>query len=215
MTTDRDLKRDIERELEWDPALDARRIGVAVVDGIATLTGEVMSYPEKWKAERATERIMGVKGIANDIEVRLAAVRTDADIIRAAVEALDADVDVPREITVRVDDGQLTLTGQVGWDYQRRAAARAVRGIVGVRGVTNLITLAPGVEPEDIKARIEETFTRAAVYDAGNVRIEVMGSEVALRGTVRSWVERNEAQKAAYAAPGVTAVHNYLVVRAD
>jgi osmotically-inducible protein OsmY len=215
MKSDKQLRREVEQELEWEPSVDERRIGVAVVDGTVTLTGEVSSYGEKWRAERAVERVAGVHGIANELEVKAASERTEADIARAAVEALKWNVMVPSDnVTVKLSKGWLTLDGEVRWDYQRRAAERAVRDIPGVRGVSNLIKIKPRVEPHDVKQKIEETFKRGANLDANRVTVEAEGSEVTLRGTVRSWVERHEAEKAAWAAPGVTAVHNYITVSA-
>jgi osmotically-inducible protein OsmY len=213
MKTDSELRRDVEKELEWEPSIDERRIGVAVVDGIVTLTGEVSSYSEKWKAERTVERVAGVRGIANEIEVKTGTERSDTDIAKAAVDGLRWNVMVPNDkIKVKVDNGWITLTGEVTWDYQRRAAERAVRDIPGVKGISNLITVKPRVEPRDLKQRIEETFKREAVLDANRITVEVNGGEVTLRGTVRSWAERHEAEKAAWAAPGVYAVHNYITV---
>ena len=211
MKTDVELRRDIEQELEWEPGVDQRRIGVSVVDGVVTLTGEVSFYAEKWNAERAVERVVGVKAIANDIEVRASNQHSDTAIAGAAANALRSDVRVPDDrIKVTVEKGWLTLKGAVDWDYQRRAAEAAVRNLAGVRGISNLITVRPDLQPTDVKKRIEETFKRAAAYDAMQVTVEVSGGEVTLRGKVRSWAERKEAEKAAWAAPGVTAVHNYI-----
>jgi osmotically-inducible protein OsmY len=216
MKTDSELRRDVERELEWEPSVDERRIGVAVVDGIVTLTGEVGSYSEKWRAERAVERVAGVRGIANEVEVKSMLQRSDTDIAHMAVEALNSNVLVPADhVQVKVEGGWLTLTGEVEWDYQRRAAERAVRDLPGVLGITNLITIKPRVEPTDVKRKIEETFKREAILDANNITVQVTGDDVTLRGSVRSWAERHEAEKAAWAAPGVKAVHNYITVRPD
>jgi osmotically-inducible protein OsmY len=215
MKTDSELRREVERELEWEPSVDERRIGVSVMDGIVTLTGEVSSFGEKWRAERAVERVAGVRGIANDLEVKLLSERSDVDIAKAAADALKWNVMVPSDkITVKVSKGWLTLEGEVRWDYQRRAAERAVRDLPGVRGVSNLIRIKPRVEPDHVKERIEETFKRVATLDANRISVQVEGSEVTLRGTVHSWIERHEAEKAAWAAPGVTAVHNYITVSA-
>jgi osmotically-inducible protein OsmY len=215
MKSDNELRRDVERELEWEPSVDERKIGVSVIDGIVTLAGEVDSYAEKWKAERTVERVAGVRGIANELEARTATQPTDTDIARAAADALKWNVMVPSdEVKVKVVKGWVTLTGDVKWDYQRRAAERAVRTLSGVKGIVNKIRVKPRLEPTNVKQRIEETFTREAVVDANNITVEVNGSEVTLRGTVRSWVERHEAEKAAWAAPGVTAVHNYITVSA-
>ena len=213
MKPDIELREDVERELEWEPSVDERRIGVAVVDGIVTLTGEVSSYAERWNVERAVERVSGVKGIANEITVKRASDRSDTDIAKAAVDALKWNVMVPADkVTVKVRDGWVTLTGEVNWDYQRRAAERAVRNLPGVVGISNLISIKPRVEPKDIKQRIEDTFKREAALDADHIIVQVDGGTVTLRGTVRSWVERREAEKSAWAAPGVTAVHNFITV---
>jgi osmotically-inducible protein OsmY len=211
--SDSELRRDIERELEWEPSIDARKIGVAVVDGIVTLTGEVTTYAEKWKAERVAERVAGVKGVVNEIEVKTPSERSDTDLAKAVVDALWWDVMVPDDrIKVRVEKGWVTLKGEVNWDYQRRAAGRAIRNLPGIKGISNLITVKPQVEPLDVKQRIEETFKREAAIDANRITVEVNGGEVSLRGTVRSWAERHEAEQAAWSAPGVYAVHNHITV---
>jgi osmotically-inducible protein OsmY len=213
MKSDDELRRDVERELEWEPAVDERRIGVSVIDGVVTLIGHVPTYSQRWKAERTVERVEGVRGVANELEVRLAGEVTDTDIAKAAVDALSRDITVPSDqVKVKVDKGWVTLTGEVNWDFQRRAAERAVRNLSGVRGLSNLITVKPTVKPQNVKTMIEETFKREAVLDARRIDVEVSGTEVTLRGTVRSWLERHEAEKAAWAAPGVTAVHNQITV---
>jgi osmotically-inducible protein OsmY len=213
MGADSELRHTIERELEWDPRVPDRRIGVAVLDGIVTLTGGVSSYSQKWYAERAAERVKGVRGIVNKIEVKSPHERSDLDIARDAVEALKANVIVPHHsIRVRVANGRLTLEGQVDWDFQRRAAERAVRSLRGVRDIRNLVEVKPRVEPRKVKQRIIESFERAALIDPNNIFVEVAGSEVTLRGRVRSWRERAEAERAAWAAPGVTHVRNHIVI---
>ena len=215
MRDDLELKHDVEAELEWDPSVDARQIGVIVKDGIVTLTGEVTSYAQKWNAERAAERVEGVIGIANEIEVKVPGERSDADIAQAAVNALKWNVLVPSErVKVKVDDGWVTLGGEVSYEFERRAAERAVRDLPGVRGISNLIQIKPRVEPRDIKSKIEETFRRQAALDANRVSVQVNGGEVILRGTVHTWAEREQAERAAWAAPGVTSVKNLLAVSA-
>jgi osmotically-inducible protein OsmY len=215
MKSDAEIRRDVERELEWDPSVDGRRIGVAVEEGVVSLTGDVPSMSDKWRAERAAEKVGGVRAIVNELEVKSEYERDDTDIAEAAVHALKWNVRVPSDdITVKVAKGWVTLTGEVRWDFQRRAAEDAVRDLYGVRGVTNSIAVRPKVKPEDVKRRIDETFKRDAILDALHVTVEVNGSEVILRGTVRSWIERREAERAAWAAPGVTEVRNEITVGA-
>ena len=214
--TDTDLRHDVEAALAWEPSVDERRIGVSVVDGIATLQGEVRSYGERWRAELAAQRVAGIRAIVNELAVKTPGQVSDTDIARSAVDALRHNVMVPADqITVKVDNGFVTLTGDVEWEYQRRAADRAVRDLPGVRAVSNLITVRPHARPDDVKRKIEETFKREAALDANRVTVEVNGSEVTLRGTVRSWIERREAERAAWSAPGVTSVKNQIVVSLD
>jgi len=213
MKSDDELRRDVEKELEWEPSVDERRIGVSVIEGIVTLTGEVGSYVEKWNAERTAERVKGVRGLANDLVVRTASERSDTDIAKAAADSLKWNVVVPDDrISVRVEKGWVTLSGEVTWDFQRREAERAVRSLQGVRGITDLIAVTPRAEPEKVKQRIEQTLKREAALDANRISVQAFGGEVTLRGSVRSSVERHEAEKAAWAAPGVRTVHNYITV---
>jgi osmotically-inducible protein OsmY len=215
MKDDEQLRRDVLAELEYDPSIDARKIGVAVEDGIVTLTGEVSSFAEKWNAERAAERVEGVRGIVNKIEVKIVGDYSDTDIAREAADALRWNLMVPPgKVIPKVENGYITLTGEVNYDFQRRAAEKAVRYIPGVKGVINLITIKPKVEPKEIKEKIEDALKRMATVDAENIQVEVQGSEIVLRGTVRSWAERHEAEKVAWSAPGVTSVKNYITVRA-
>jgi len=214
--SDQDLRRDVEAELEYEPSIDSGEIGVAVKDGIVTLAGSVRTYVEKWKAQRVVERIEGVRGIVNDIEVHPVGERSDSDIARSAVEALKWNVLVPSDkIKVEVEHGWLTLKGEVEYDYQRRAAERAVRNLPGIRNVTNLVTVKPRgskPDPETVKAAIRRAMERQAEIEASKIDVEVDGSVVTLSGSVHSWAERYEVEKAAWAAPGVTEVRNRLSV---
>jgi osmotically-inducible protein OsmY len=215
MKSDSQLRQDVEDELEWEPSVDERQIGVAVSDAVVTLTGAVGSLPEKWNAERAVERVSGVRGVANDIEVRLAEERRDPEIAEAAANALQWNAMVPADrVTAEVEDGRISLTGAVDYDYQRRAAEREVRDLWGVRGVSNLITVEPQVSPKKIEAEVQRAFQRQAALDANRVAVEVAGSVVTLRGEVRSLAERRQAERAAWAAPGVSEVRNHLTANA-
>jgi osmotically-inducible protein OsmY len=216
MRTDSDIKREVEDELRWDPSVDATNFAVAVKDGVVTLTGFVTSYAQKFAAERAVKRVAGVFGVANDIEVRLPGVdeRPDPDIARDV--AAELKIWLPnswQNIKVVVNNGWVTLEGEVEWNYQREYAERAVRWIKGVKGVSNLIRLKPKETPSpaEIKEKIEEAFRRSALIDANRITVEANGGEVILKGRVRSWAERQEAERAAWAAPGVVKVVNQIV----
>jgi osmotically-inducible protein OsmY len=215
MRLDADIRRDVEDELRWDPDIDPTDIGVAVHNGVVALTGFVRSYAQKTQAERDAKRVAGVVGVANDIEVRLPAIdqRPDPDIVRDAVSALTSELPFSSEnIKVIAHNGWLTLEGVVDWNYARERAATAVNRIRGVTGVTNSITLKPKVAPYEIRRKIEDAFRRSAEIDASRITAEANGSEVILRGTVRSWAERQEAERAAWAAPGVTKVENRVSI---
>jgi osmotically-inducible protein OsmY len=215
MRLDSDIKRDVEDELRWDPDIDATDIGVAVHNGVAALTGFVRSYAQKTQAERDAKRVAGVVGVANDIEVRLPVLdqRPDPDIVRDAVSALKAELPFSSEnIRVIAKDGWLTLEGAVEWNYARERAETAVKRLRGVKGVTNSIAVKPKVAPQEIRRKIEDAFRRSAEIDASRITIEANGSEVILRGTVKSWAERQEAERAAWAAPGVTRVDNRVTI---
>lgn len=215
MKSDRDIERDVKEELGWNPDLDASDIAVSVKDGVVTLAGFVKSYTGKYEAEAAAKRVAGVKGVANDIEVRLPSIdeRPDPDIARDAVAALKSQLPISSEhIKVVVKNGWVTLEGQVEWQYQKNTAENAVRRIKGVKGVSNMILLRPRAEPSEIKRKIQEAFKRNAEVDANRIVVETKGSEVILTGTVRSWIEREEAERVAWSAPGVTKVEDRIVV---
>ncbi len=215
MKSDKDLQHDVQEELKWEPSVNAAHIGVAVTGGVVTLTGHVPSYAEKYGAEKAAKRVYGVKAVADELDIKLPGSfkRTDEDIAQACVSALKDNYSVPHEkIKVVVNSGWVTLDGQVEWQYQKNAAMNAVRFLTGFTGVSNNITVKTHVSPSDVKNKIEAAFKRSAEIDARRVSVEAREGKVTLHGHVRSWAEREEAQEAAWAAPGVTAVENEIEV---
>jgi VCBS repeat-containing protein len=214
MKTDTQLRQDVLDELEWEPSVDANEIGVAVHDGIVTLSGHVPSYPEKLAAERAAGRVSGVKAIAEEIEVKLPGYghRTDVEIAQAALSALEWHTMVKDQIKVKVEHGIVTLTGEVGWNYERDSAKHAVENLTGVRKVHNQIKVRVRPSPVNVKEQIKKAFARGASFDAGRIEVESHDGEVTLKGDVRSWAERKDAEEATWGAPGVTRVRNELRV---
>src|SRR5258708_5678395 len=215
MRSDEEIKRDVEAELKWDPDIDATDIAVSTKNGVVTLVGYVPSYLMKYEAEKAAKRVAGVVGVANDLEVRLPSIdeRPDPEIARDAVAAIKSRLPISWDhIKVIVKNAWITLEGEVEWNYQRQTAEEAVRALKGVKGVTNSVVVKPRAAPTDIKKKIEEAFRRNAEIDAGRIQVETRGGEVILNGTVRSWVEREEAERAAWAAPGVVRVEDRIVV---
>jgi osmotically-inducible protein OsmY len=213
--TDEQIQRDVFAELKWDARVLPNEIGVAVKNGIVTLTGWVDSYMKRYAGEDAAHRVRGVIAVVNDLEVRLpsSAERTDPDIAAAAIHALKWDALLPIDkIKITVTKGWLRLAGEVEWQYQRTEAERVVSRLAGVKGVSNFITVKPRVTPSGVKKMIEEALVRSVKTDAERITVDVQGSKVILRGTVRSWAEKDEAERAAWQAPGIIEVSNQIVI---
>lgn len=213
--TDRQLQENVQLALDWEPSVDAADVGVTVDNGVVTLRGEIRSYAEKQAAERVALGVYGVKAVANDLVVRLALdrKRTDNDIAQAIVSALRWSASVPHErIDVAVSNGWVKLTGKVDWDYQRTSAARIVRDLTGVVGVTNEISVQPHVSITDVQSKIEAALKRSAEVDARRINVAASDGKVVLSGNVHSWFERDQARRAAWAAPGVKQVDDRIMV---
>jgi osmotically-inducible protein OsmY len=213
--TDKDLKQQVQNALDWEPSVDGSGIGVSADEGVITLRGDVQTYVEKQIAERVALHVFGVKAVANDLTVHLPSMyeRTDTEIAQAAVTALTWNTVVPAgRVTVTVTNGWLMLNGTVEWQYQKDAAMRAVRFLTGVKGVTNAIALEPRVKPGDVRDKIEAAFKRSAEVDARRINVNATDGKIILSGNVRSYAERQEAERAAWAAPGVLQVEDRLTV---
>ena len=216
MKNDADLQRDVLDELKWEPSVNEEDIGVTVRGGVVTLTGNVPTYTEKLAAERATKRVAGVRAVAEELKVRLSnsAERGDTDIAQAAAYALDWNVFVPHnKLQVKVENAWITLSGDLEWNYQREAAHDAVRHLLGVKGVSNLVHVkSPTVLTGEVRSKIEAAFKRNMTQDADGITIEAKNGNIKLNGKVQSWEEHDDAGLAAWSAPGVTAVENDIQV---
>ena len=215
MKTDTQLQEDVIAELKWEPSINATQIGVEVKDGVVTLTGHVTSFAEKWNAERAAQRVAGIKALAIEMDVTLpgSSKRNDADIARSAENVLQWTAGLPRDcVKVMVENGWITLSGEVDWGYQRQAAIRAVRYLLGVTGVSDEIAIKAKLPLSAVKSDIEAALMRRAIDDARNISVKVQGGEVTLTGTVHSWSERDLAEHAAWGTPGVRNVVDLITV---
>ena len=213
LRSDEEIRSSVTLELEWDPKISSQDIAVAVKDAVVSLTGFVPSYWEKEEAEKAAKRVYGVRGVADDLEVRLLSERTDPEIARDAVQALESHTSIPDDkVKVTVRKGVLTLEGRVDWQYQKLSAKSAVSSLKGVSAVINDIEVKPQVSPKEIKSKIEDSLRRNAELDARRITVDTDGGTVRLYGSVRSWVERDEAENAAWFAPGVTMVDSHIAI---
>jgi osmotically-inducible protein OsmY len=214
MKTDAQLKQDVIAELAWEPSVNASKIGVEVEGGIVTLAGHVDSYTEKVHAERAAQRVSGVKALAVEMEVRLPGSnqRTDADIARSAENVLEWTSYLPSSVKVKAEKGWITLSGEVEWDYQRKGASDAIRHLMGVTGVSDEIAIKPRASVGAVKADIEAALKRHAQAEAQHITVEVRGSDVTLGGKVHTWSERELAASSAWSTPGVRNVVDNITI---
>jgi osmotically-inducible protein OsmY len=210
--TDAEIQRNVLDEFKWDARVQPNEIGVVVKDGVVALTGTVDSYMKKWDAEDVALRVRGVRAVANELQVKLHSSdeRSDEDIARAAKQALESSFEVPDTVSVTVENGFITLRGEVEWQHQRKAAERKVRNLIGVKGLVNWIVVEPKLKPEDLKQKIEQAILRTAEVDAKNIQVDVRDGRVVLKGKVHSWFEKEEAKREAWLAPGVREVVDNL-----
>jgi osmotically-inducible protein OsmY len=216
MKTDAEIKNDVLDELAWQPNIDETQIGVIVENGVVTLSGVVNNYSKKLAAEKAAKNIEGAKAVALDIEVKygIELKKTDQEVAKAVVDAYEWNSSVPEdEITIKVENGWVFLTGEVHWEYQKNAAKKAIEGLVGLRGINNSITLKNSIMPKEVKSQIKRAFHRMATLDSNGIILETHGNTVTLRGKVHSIKEKEDAEIAAYKAPGVFDVKNELKVQ--
>jgi osmotically-inducible protein OsmY len=215
MKTDMQLQKDVAEELRWEPRLKAEEIGVTVRDGVVTLTGSVPDYSQRRIAAKAAERVYGVKAVAQELTVKVPDMfrRTDTELAHQVVNALAWDIEVPDDkVKAKIEDGWVTLEGQVDWQFQRNAAERVVRYLTGVKGVSNLLTIKAHASPYDVAQHIKAALHRSAEADAKKINVTATDGRVTLTGTVRSWPERADAERAAWSASGVTSVDDRLAV---
>ena len=215
MHTDNDIQKDVIAALKGEPSLRDDDIALGVRDGVVTLAGFVDSYADKWRAERTVSKLKGVKAVVNDLKVKLpvSSQRPDPELARAVVDALKWNIQVPHDrIQVVVEDGWVTLKGEADWYYQKEEAERTVRNLTGVKGVSNLITVAVKPTPSDVKKRLVDALQRAAQFDAERITVEIDGHKAILRGTVRSYAELKDAERAVRNVPGISEVETHLTV---
>jgi len=214
MNTDEQLQKNVVEDLRWEPSVTASEIGVSVNNGVVTLTGTVPTYAEKYAAERAARRVAGVRAIAEEIQVKLTGIhkRGDEEVAATVVRTLQSHVWVPTDVQATVENGWVTLRGEVTWEFQRKAAMNAVRYVSGVRGVTNKITIRPGELDAEVEKAIDKALRRDADIDASHITVSAHRGKLTLSGHVRTFTERDRVERDVWSAPGVTAIDNNLIV---